>query len=141
MTVGSNRMEVVLVDGGVRLLGDREALGRRGEDLAARLLRGAGYRILSRNWRAGRLEIDFVGTRGGEVAFVEVKTRRPGPQPASEAVTPAQRRHLARAAAAWMRMHPGTGSSFRFDIIAITWPESGKVIVEYIPGAFDANGP
>lgn len=140
LAVDSNRMEVVLVDGKIRLLSDREALGRRGEDLAARLLRGAGFRILARNWRAGRFEIDFVGARGGEVSFVEVKTRRPGPQPASEAVTPAQRRHLATAAAAWMRMHPGVGSSFRFDIMAITWPECGKVIVEYIPGAFDASG-
>jgi len=120
---------------------DRRELGRRGEDLAASLLRGAGYRVLSRNWRAGRYEIDLVGSRGGEVVFVEVKTRRPGPQPASESVTPAQRRNIGRAAAAWMRMNPGVGRSFRFDLVAVTWPENGGPRVRYIPGAFDAHGP
>jgi putative endonuclease len=130
-----------LVDSGSRPLTESEALGRRGEDLAARLLRGAGYRILSRNWRAGRYEIDLVGARGGEIVFVEVKTRRPGPQPASEAVTWTQRRSISRAAAAWMRTNPQFGRSFRFDLIAVTWPENGGPHVEYIPGAFDAHGP
>jgi len=116
-------------------------LGRRGEDLAASLLRGAGYLILSRNWRAGRYEIDLVGSRGGEVVFVEVKTRRPGAQSASESVTPAQRRNIGRAAAAWMRMNPRVGRTFRFDLIAVTWPENGGPRVRYIPGAFDAHGP
>ncbi|MCK5489262.1 MAG: YraN family protein [Gemmatimonadetes bacterium] len=134
-------MEVGLVHEEARPLSDRETLGRRGEDLAARLLRGAGYRILSRNWRAGRYEIDLVGARGGEVVFVEVKTRRPGPQAAAESVTPAQRRNIGRAAAAWMRMNPTVGRSFRFDVIAVTWPENGGPRVQYIPGAFDAHGP
>jgi putative endonuclease len=124
----------------VRLL-EREALGRRGEDLAAHLLRRTGYRILARNWRAGRYEIDLVGIRRGEVVFVEVKTRRPGPQSASEAVSPAQRRNIGRAAAAWMRKNPGVGSSFRFDLIAVTWPEGHGPRLNYIPGAFDAHGP
>lgn len=130
-----------MVDHATRPLSESEALGRRGEDLAARLLRGAGYRILSRNWRAGRYEIDLIGARGGEVVFVEVKTRRPGPQPASESVTRAQRRRIGRAAAAWMRTNPRVGRSFRFDLIAVTWPEAGGPRVEYIPGAFDSHGP
>lgn len=120
---------------------DPKALGCRGEDLAACLLRGAGYRIVARNWRSGRYEIDLVGTRRGEVVFVEVKTRRPGPQSASESVTAAQRRNILRAAAAWMRANPEVGNSFRFDVIAVTWPESGAPAVQYIPGAFDAHGP
>lgn len=128
-------------DGGASTLSARQALGRRGEDLAARLLRGAGYRILSRNWRVGRYEIDLVGARGDEIVFVEVKTRRPGPQPASESVTPAQRRNIARAAAAWMRTNPRVGREFRFDLIAVTWPENGGPQVQYIPAAFDSQGP
>ena len=116
------------------------ALGRRGEDLAAHLLRDAGYRILARNWRAGRYEIDLVCVRRQEVVFVEVKTRRPGPQPPSESLTLAQRTHICRAAAAWMRSNPGIGTSFRFDLVAITWPESERPRVRYIAGAFDACG-
>jgi putative endonuclease len=119
----------------------RQELGRRGEDLAANLLRGAGYRILSRNWRTGRYEIDLVASRDGEVVFIEVKTRRPGAQRASESVTTAQRQNIARAAAAWMRANPRVGRSFRFDLVAVTWPENGGPRVRYIPGAFDTHGP
>lgn len=126
---------------GMRPQSGRKELGRRGEDLAASLLRGAGYRILSRNWRAGRYEIDLVAARDGEVVFIEVKTRRPGAQRASESVTTAQRRNIGRAAAAWMRANPREGLSFRFDLIAVTWPQNGGPRVRYIPGAFDAHGP
>ena len=117
------------------------ALGRSGEDLAADLLTRAGYRILDRNWRDGRCEIDFVAIRSGQVVFVEVKTRRPGPQPVCEAVAPAQRRNIRRTAAAWMRRHPRVGASFRFDVIGFTWPRDGDPEVTYIPGAFEANDP
>jgi hypothetical protein len=40
-----------------------------------------------------------------------------------------------------MRMNPHVGRSFRFDLIAVTWPEHGGPRVRYIPGAFDALGP
>jgi putative endonuclease len=119
----------------------RRALGSRGEEIAARFLSAAGYRILARNWRVGRYEIDIVARRGGDVVFVEVKTRRPGPQPAAESITPSQRRNIRHAAAAWIRSHPHLGSAFRFDLVAVTWPEGGPPRVEHIPAAFDAHGP
>ena len=120
--------------------GASRALGRRGEDVAADLLRRTGHRILARNWRSGRYEIDLVVMRRQEVAFVEVKTRRPGPQSPSESLTPTQRRNIRRAAAAWMRLNPGIGTSFRFDLAAVTWSEGERPRVRYIAGAFDADG-
>ena len=111
-------------------------LGRRGEEAAAHWLNERGFRILDRNWRTGRLELDLVAERGGEVVFVEVKTRRPGPQPASEALSWRQRRALRRAAAAWMRHHP-TGRAFRFDLLAVTWPARGQPRIELVPGILE----
>ena len=35
-------------------------LGKKGEDLAAGHLKGKGYRILHRNWKSGKKEIDIV---------------------------------------------------------------------------------
>jgi putative endonuclease len=49
--------------------------GRLGERLAARHLRKNGYRILARNFRTKSGEIDIVAHEGGELCFVEVKTR------------------------------------------------------------------
>ncbi|MFB6241052.1 MAG: YraN family protein, partial [Gemmatimonadota bacterium] len=86
--------------GGGRLSGGR--LGRRGEELAARRLRRDGLRILATNWRSGRLEIDIVARDGDTVAFVEVKSRGPGPQAPLEALGRDQRRRLRRAAEAWI---------------------------------------
>lgn len=56
---------------------DPHKLGRWGEEYAVRLLRREGLRVVARNWRDGKREIDVVmiDRRGGEVIFVEVKTR------------------------------------------------------------------
>jgi putative endonuclease len=118
---------------------DRFDLGRLGERWAERFLRHAGWAILDRNWRDGRREIDLVAIRAGEVAFVEVKTRRPGPQAPCEAVTAAQRRNLRFAAAAWLRHHPGVGRSFRFDVIAISDGPDREPEILHIPAAFEAD--
>src|SRR4026208_217532 len=55
------------------------ALGRRGEQLAAKYLRANRYKVLYRNFRArGGGEIDLVcrDRTTNDLVFVEVKTRR-----------------------------------------------------------------
>ncbi len=92
-----------------------------GEESAAHWLERHGMRVLDRNWRQGRNEIDLIVRDGSTIAFVEVKTRRlgPGGTPAT-AVHAAKRRRLIRAAAAWIAGHPGAGREFRFDLMEIT---------------------
>ena len=53
----------------------KDALGRRGEAIAARHLEAAGLVIVERNWRCTHGEIDIVARDGGDLVFVEVKTR------------------------------------------------------------------
>ncbi len=115
--------------------------GRRGEEIAASWLAARGLRVLARNWRAGREEIDIVAGEGRTVAFVEVKTRRlgPGGRPA-EAVDRRKRRALVRAAAAWIAAHPGTGAAFRFDVVEVTLAAGGPPLVDHWPDAFTADG-
>jgi putative endonuclease len=50
-------------------------LGQKGEDFAVRHLEKAGYKILKRNWKAGRLEVDIIAENKDFIVFVEVKTR------------------------------------------------------------------
>ncbi len=101
-----------------------------------RFLESAGYRTLARNWRAGRRELDIVALRDGIVAFVEVKTRMPGPEEPLESLTPRQRRGLRRAAEAWIHSHPGVGREFRFDLIAVQAGGGGTPRIEHVTNAF-----
>jgi len=52
------------------------ALGRLGEGIAARFLRGRGHQILGERLRIRHGEIDLVTRSGDHLYFVEVKTRR-----------------------------------------------------------------
>ena len=50
-------------------------LGKWGEDVAADFLVGKGFRIVERNWKVGRKEIDIIAMKDRLLLFVEVKTR------------------------------------------------------------------
>ena len=92
---------------------ERAALGRLGEELAARHLARKGWEILERNLRSGHREVDLVIRRGGIVAFVEVKTRRNSEfgHPL-ESVHTRKRREVTRVAREWLAGHPqGSGNA------------------------------
>src|SRR3954467_9909791 len=78
---------------------------RRRGDLAEFLcrvhLRLRGWRIVARDWRCPAGEIDIVARRGNVLAIVEAKARPP-PADAASAITPRQRRRIARAASAFL---------------------------------------
>jgi putative endonuclease len=87
-----------------------ERLGRlrRGsfaELVGACLLIAKGYRVLARRHHTPHGEIDLIATRGGRIAFVEVK-RRTGLAEAEAALTPHQARRIALAADYWIARHP-----------------------------------
>ena len=56
-------------------MADSHILGQKGEDLAAAWLRERGYKILFRNWKYGRHEIDIIAEKENLIVFVEVKSR------------------------------------------------------------------
>jgi putative endonuclease len=115
--------------------------GRQGERLAAAWLEARGIRILDRNWRHGRYEIDIIVRESDVVAFVEVKTRRLGPGGAPAAAVNARKRaRLTRAAAAWIRGHPRESGSFRFDILEVVNAPGRAPLVEWTRDAFQADG-
>jgi putative endonuclease len=97
-----------------------EQRGHRGEALAALFLRLKGHRILGRRVKTRVGEIDLVSLCPfGPVCFVEVKTREDGRQ-AAEAVSPAQRTRIARAASLYLASRPALARrGARFDVIAV----------------------
>jgi putative endonuclease len=50
--------------------------GRKGERLAEQYLSSMGFKILHRNWRHSRYEIDLIASKENTLHFIEVKTRR-----------------------------------------------------------------
>lgn len=82
---------------------DRAAVGRYGEELAARMLEDAGWVIVDRNWRGTRGELDLVALDGRELVVVEVKTRTGlGFGHPAEAVTAPKLARLRRLAGEWL---------------------------------------
>lgn len=115
----------------------RQRLGRRGERIAARVLRRKGYRILGRNVRLGRYEVDLIARQKDTVAFVEVKTRRddsltdPGAN-----ITAAKKRHLRGAARHYLARYAQEGLNYRFDVVCVVAPPLGKAHATVYPNAF-----
>jgi len=117
--------------------------GDRGERAAAKFLRRRGMKIIERQHRSRLGEIDLVALDGGQVVFIEVKTRtsdvagRP-----DEAVTHAKQKKLTRLGLAYLKHRGWLGKrSARFDVVAVTWPVHQKTpdIIHY-PNAFEPTG-
>jgi putative endonuclease len=104
----------------------RGELGRWGESVAAGHLVAKGHRIIERNWRHRRCEIDLIATIGETTVFVEVKVRSSVDwEEVGDVVHSGQRRRLIRAAHAFLRLRKNVPGKPRFDVIHITMIEGG----------------
>lgn len=118
---------------------ERRKLGDAGERYAERLLTRTGWRILDRQWRGSKGEIDLVALDGDVLVLVEVKTRRGARMgTAEEAVSPAKAGRLIALGAEYVATHPAYVDLFwRIDLVAITLDTSDTVErVTHIQNAF-----
>lgn len=108
---------------------ERRKLGDAGERYAERLLTRAGWRILDRQWRGSKGEIDLVALDGDVLVLVEVKTRRGARMgTAEEAVTPAKADRLIALGSEYVATHPAYADLlWRIDLVAITLDSGGAV--------------
>ena len=117
---------------------DHINLGKSGEEMAVKYLEGKGLKILDRNWRFGREEIDIIARDGNFVVIVEVKTRSSNALIEPEtAVGRDKQRILVRAANAYMNFRRLPGE-VRFDIITVLIRPDGESL-RHIPDAFYAT--
>lgn len=113
----------------------KDAVGRYGERVAARMLEEMGWRVLDRNWRGSGGEADIIAVDGDELVVVEVKARRSDRfGPPAEAVTRAKLTRLRRLAAEWLSAHPGGYAGVRVDVVAVMVNPSGGASVEHLRG-------
>jgi putative endonuclease len=117
------------------------ALGPRGESIAAAYLASRGYRVVARNYRCARGEIDLIAVDGDMIVFVEVKSRR-----SDEAADPeinvhrAKQRRLIAAARYYVGTKGLADCPCRFDVVAIVLPDSSEPRIEHFEDAFPAEG-
>jgi len=102
----------------------QQAIGTRGEDLAAAELERQGMVILDRNWRCRVGEIDIVAMEVGDadrsLVFCEVKCRTGlGFGPPLEAITYAKVRKLRQLAAEWLATSNITARKIRIDAVGV----------------------
>ena len=111
---------------------DRATLGAAGEHAAAEYLHKKGFQVLEKNYRVKGGEIDIIANEGGEIVFVEVKTRQSTlygyPE---EAVSYAKEWRMARAMRHYLsrlRNEP----AYRVDIVSVVYPRGGAALPEIV---------
>ncbi|HJQ11603.1 MAG TPA: YraN family protein [Gemmatimonadaceae bacterium] len=122
-------------------MSQRQAMGIRGERVAARWLKVHGWSVATHRFQNGHRDIDLIATReepdaGRTVVFVEVKTRARDAfgGPVAQ-VGWRKQRELRRSAMVWMSRFQRPGDNFRFDVIGvILGPENVKV--QHVENAF-----
>lgn len=115
------------------------ARGHEAERQAETYLTKRGLRLLARNLRAGRGEIDLVMADGKTLVFVEVRARKGGAQvSAAESITPAKQRKLRETAERLLQSTPEwQDSACRFDVIAVQLDAADQPgSIDWIPDAF-----
>lgn len=118
---------------------EREALGQRGENVAARYLRNSGYTIIVRNFRCNLGEIDIVAKDGKTLVFVEVKTRTVDEPTPEDQVNTVKRHQLTKAAKLYLNRYGMPQPPARFDVVAIVWPDGREPQIRHTPHAFEAT--
>ena len=116
-------------------MAESHKLGQKGEDLAADHLKNAGYKILSRNWKWGKNEIDNIAENHDFIVFAEVKTRNDDFQmhPVT-AVTKDKQKSIIWAANGYLQKFSVDKES-RFDIITVI-KSVDSYEIDHIEGAF-----
>jgi putative endonuclease len=113
----------------------KDALGRRGEQLAAEHLEASGLRILARNWRCSEGEIDIVAAERRVLVVCEVKTRsgvRYGTP--LEAISRAKQRRLRRLAIRWLVANGVLFDEVRIDVVGLIRDQAGGFSIEHVRG-------
>ncbi len=113
------------------------ALGKSGERIALRYLKNKKYKILARNFRLFRGEIDIIALNINTLVFVEVKTRKSTdfglPE---ESVTPSKQKQIKKIARGFLMRNNLQDAECRFDVISIHLDQGQEYRIRHIQNAF-----
>lgn len=113
------------------------ALGKSGEEIALRFLKNKKYKVLEKNYRLFRGEIDIIAQKRNILVFVEVKTRRSKdfgfPE---ESVTPSKQQQIKKIAQGFLVKNNLQDIECRFDVISLSLNDNEKFSIHHIKNAF-----
>jgi len=116
-------------------MAESHSLGKKGEELAADHLKEKGYKILHRNWRSGKRELDIVAENNDFVVFAEVKTRSENfLAGAGDTVSREKQRLMLFAAESYIKRY-NINKDSRFDIITVI-SKGQNYSIEHLENAF-----
>ncbi len=115
----------------------KQQLGQKGEEQAAAFLSQKGHRIISRNYRQGKGELDIVSINGRVVVVSEVKSYVSPPLGAAEfRVNKQKQKQIIQTTYAFLSEHPELeGFEVRFDILIVDF-SSYPVRIRHHQAAF-----
>lgn len=112
--------------------------GKIAENLAADYLQKKGYKILVRNFRFQKAEIDIITEKDNEIIIIEVKARSTDVfMLPHEAVTKTKIKSIVSAANHYLEEF-NKNNEVRFDIISVLPDENKNLIIDHITDAFQA---
>jgi putative endonuclease len=120
----------------------RRWFGTRSERAGVRFLKNLGYRILAKNVRGPRGELDIIALDNQVIVFVEVRsTEHEDTDRPAASVGPEKQRRLTESALAFLKRHRLLDHAARFDVLAISWPPARREpAIQHFQNAFEAIG-
>ena len=109
-----------------------QKIGRFGEDEAEKYLKQKGYKILERNFKCKRGEIDIIALDKDEIVFIEIKARislKYGLP--SEAVTKYKLKHIYKTAEYYLYIRNLGKERVRIDVIEV-YIKNKRVIINHL---------
>jgi len=110
--------------------------GSKGEDMACDYLQQHGFRIVERNWRFRRWEVDIIAAKNDRLHFFEVKTRTSDVYgKPEESISYKKMQNLKNAAEEYQYLHP-EWKYLQFDVLAISLYNNQPVEYFYIEDVY-----
>jgi len=115
-------------------------LGTFGEHAASEHLSGKGMRLLTKNYRTPRGEIDLVFRDLDCLVFVEVKTRSEGARTRpADAVDVRKQQRISRAAETYLRRIDASRPVWRFDVVEVLIEGERVSRIEHLKNVFEMH--
>ena len=107
----------------------KAAIGQAGEREAERILKAKGFRVLARNWRSGRDEIDLVCGDDEALVFVETRVRSVDALVGGYAsITKKKKQAVRRACRSYLSKTRPKPKTQRFDVVEVEHRD-GEILV------------